>query len=364
MAQTKRAAHRSHARRNRTDAPAPNGQGIAGKLAFLFPGQGSQHLGMGQRLHDISQAARSVFAQADDTLGFPLSRVCFEGPQADLDDTSNTQPAVLATSVASLAYLRERLQELGRRLNPSLVAGHSLGQFTAAVAAEALEFADALRLVVERARIMKAWVRSRPGGLATILGLSDDTADDLCRQASAEGAVGVAGYNAPGHTVVAGENAALDRVMAMAKERGARAIRLPISVPGHIPMMREAALELGKTLRRVPLRDPQVPLVSNISTRLLTRADEVRQELGDQLFSAVQWARCVRAMISEGVATFVEVGPGQTLTRMMQRIGENAAIFSVRDPESSDLLLARVPVGAPSAPIVAAPGPSAGRALR
>lgn len=316
------------------------------KLAFLFPGQGSQHLGMGRRLHEISQAARSVFAQADDTLGFRLSNVCFEGPQSELDDTINTQPAVLATSVACLAHLRERLQDLGRRLTPSLVAGHSLGQFTAAVAAEALEFADALRLVVERARIMRAWVQTRPGGLATILGLSDEVADSLCEEASSEGAVGVSGYNAPGQTVVAGENAALERVMALARERGARVVRLPISVPGHIPMMREAALELMKTMRRVPFRDPQVPMVSNISARLLTRAEEVRAELGDQLCAAVQWARCVSAMMGQGVATFVEVGPGQTLARITKRISDNVDAFSINDPESSELLLARVPIAA------------------
>ena len=334
------------------------------RTGCLFAGQGAQYVGMGSDLVARFPVARELFERADGIVGYPLSRLCFEGPGEELTSTEHSQPAILTTSTAALAHLRERLHDLGRRLTPSLIAGHSLGQFTAAVAAEAVEFGDALRLVVERARIMKDWVQDRPGGLATILGLSDEVTDSLCEEAASEGAVGVSGYNAPGQTVVAGENPALERVMALARERGARVVRLPISVPGHIPMMREAALELTKTLRRVPFRDPQVPIVSNVSTRLLTRAEEVRQELGDQLCAAVQWARCVRGMMTEGVATFVEVGPGQTLARITKRISENADAFSVNDPESSELLLARVRVDLmPERVLAAPPGPTPSQPL-
>lgn len=320
------------------DKPTP-------KLAFLFPGQGSQHPGMGKRLHELSLAARRVFAQADDAVDFPLSRLCFEGPKEALDDTVNTQPAIVATSLAYLAYLRERLQELGRRLTPSLVAGHSLGQFSAAAASGALDFSEALRLVLERGRIMKAWALSRPGGLATLLGLDDSAAEEVCAEAASEGEVGVAARNAPGQTVIAGEVPALERAMALARQRGGRVIRLPISVPGHIPMMRGAAAELGSILSRAPFRDPEVPVVSNITALLLTRAEDVRQELSDQLCSAVQWARCLVTMANQGVAGFVEVGPGETLSRIARRVSAGIPVYTLEEGDKpSDLLQVTVPL--------------------
>ena len=315
------------------DQPTP-------KLAFLFPGQGSQHPGMGKRLHELSLAARRVFAQADEVAGFPLSRLCFEGPRAALDDTANTQPAIVATSVAYLAHLREKLQALGRRLTPSFVAGHSLGQFSAAAASGALDFSEALRLGLERGRIMKAWARARPGGLATLLGLDDGVADEVCAEASSEGEVGVAALNAPGQTVIAGENSGLERAMALARQRGARVIRLPISVPGHIPMMREAAAELGRVLAHVPIRDPEVPIVSNITALFLTRSEEVRQELSDQLCNAVQWARCLVTMANQGVAGFVEVGPGETLSRIARRVNSSVPVYTLgEDGDPPEVLL-------------------------
>jgi [acyl-carrier-protein] S-malonyltransferase len=322
------------------DQPTP-------KLAFLFPGQGSQHPGMGKRLHELSLAARHIFAQADEVLGFPLSRLCFEGPREDLDDTPNTQPAIVATSIAYLVNLREKLQALGRRVTPSLVAGHSLGQFSAAAAAGALDFSEAVRLVRERGRIMKEWARSRPGGLATLLGLDDGVAEEVCAQASSEGEVGVAARNAPGQTVIAGETPALERAMILARERGARVIRLPISVPGHIPMMREAAAELGRVLSRVPFHDPEVPIVSNITALLLTRAEDVRQELSDQLCFAVQWARCLVTMANQGVVGFVEVGSGETLSRIARRVCNSVPTYTLdENGNPPDLLLTTAPMEA------------------
>ena len=318
------------------------------KLALLFPGQGSQHPGMGQPLYEASRAARRVFTAADEAVGFRLSRLCFDGPRDELDDTVNTQPAIVATSLAYLAYLREKLQALKARLSPSFLAGHSLGQFTASVAAGAVDLADGLRLVLERGRIMKAWASQRPGGLATLLGLDEEEARRICAQVSPEGEVGVAAHNAPGHTVIAGLRPALERAVALAREKRARVVQLPISVPGHIPIMRDVAAELGRTLSRVPFRDPQVPIVSNISSSLLTTAEDVRQELSDQLCAAVEWAGCLLAMVNRGVASFVEVGPGSTLSRLTRRVSEGVDAYSLSEDEEQALQLAsRITSGRP-----------------
>jgi [acyl-carrier-protein] S-malonyltransferase len=211
------------------------------------------------------------------------------------------------------------------------VAGHSLGQFSAAVAANSLDFQDGLRLVLERGRIMAEWARTRPGGLAAVLGLSDRAVRQVCRDASPEGKVGVAVLNAPGQTVISGEMNALQRAMALARERGARVLRLPISVPGHTPLMRDAAREMSRSMAGVSFRDPEPPLMSNISARLLTTAEDVRAELSNQICAAVQWARCVAAMANQGAGQFVEVGPGQALSNLLRRISGDAEVLHAED---------------------------------
>lgn len=318
-------------------------------LALLFPGQGSQHIGMGKRIAEVSEAARQIFAQADEVLGFRVSRLCFEGSEEELKDTVNTQPAVLTTSLAYLAYLGERVQEMGRRLRPSFLAGHSLGQFTAAVASDSLDFSDGLRLVRERGRIMAEWARNRPGGLATILGLSDVDVRQVCHDVSPEGEVAVAVVNAPGQTVISGDVDPLQRAMELARERGGRVLRLPISVPGHTPLMRDAAQELSRFISTLPFREPKTPVVSNISAKLLTTAEEVRQELSDQICAAVEWGRCVLAMANEGVDAFVEVGPGQALSKMMRNMQHESRMFSAEhaSPDQLESLAATVPYGVP-----------------
>lgn len=328
--------------------PENDGAAVQQKLALLFPGQGSQHAGMGKRIHAVSEAARRVFAQADEVMGFRLSRLCFEGAEEQLENTVNTQPAVLATSMAYLAFLRERVEELGKRLMPSLVAGHSLGQFTAAAAAGALDFADGLRLVVERARIMAEWARTRPGGLASILGLSDGEVEKVCEEASGEDSVWVAVVNAPGQTVISGEAGALQRAMALARKRGAKVLRLPIGVPGHSPVMRDAARELSRFISTLTFKDPQPPLVSNVSAQLLTTAEDVRQELSEQICAAVQWARCFVTMVNEGTSTFVEVGPGHALSRIARRIHAGARVLPLHDGVPDELLSAGLPDAPPA----------------
>ena len=319
-------------------------------LALLFPGQGSQRVGMGQHVAEISEAARQVFAQADEVLGVRISRLCFEGSREELEETENAQPAILTTSLAYLAYLREQLGEMGRRLRPSFMVGHSLGQYTAAVASGALEFSDGLRLVRERGRMMADWARNRPGGLASVLGLDEHSVDAVCREASPEGKVGVAVLNTPGQTVIAGEEDALEQAMALARARGGRVMRLPISVPSHIPLMRDVARELAKFIDTLPFREPETPLVSNVSAKLLTTAEELREELSGQICAAVQWVRCVGEMANQNVVAFVEVGPGRALSKMVRRIeGERAQTFSAEDASSSALLAlaATVPLAVP-----------------
>jgi [acyl-carrier-protein] S-malonyltransferase len=334
---------------NRSPHPETNGQPKRG-LALLFPGQGSQHAGMGKRIAEISQAARRVFDHADEVLGFRISELCYEASDEELGDTINTQPAILTTSLAYLADLKERLQEKGRQLKPSFVAGHSLGQFTAAVAAGALDFSDGLRLVLERGRIMADWARTRPGGLATILGMNEADVNDVCRDASPEGNVRAAVFNGPGQTVISGDAGPLQRAMQLARERGGRVLRLPISVPGHTPIMQDAARELSRFIAALPFRDPDPPVVSNISAKLLTRAEEVRQELSDQIVSAVQWARCVLTMANQGAGGFVEVGPGRALSTLARRITRDARVLSTEDAAPEELLkfmeAVRVPVAA------------------
>jgi [acyl-carrier-protein] S-malonyltransferase len=326
------------------------------KLAFLFPGQGSQHTGMGRRVAERSAAAREVFAQADEILEFPVSQVIMEGSESDLADTATTQPAIMAVSWAHLAYLRERAAQLGRQIRPSLGSGHSFGQFSAAAAADSLTFADALRLVRERGRIMTKWARRRPGGMASIIGPSDDDVREVCADVSPDGDVGVAAVNAPGQTVISGTLAALARAADAIRARGARVVQLPISVPGHFPKMAEAREDLRRFIDRIEFRDPKFPVVSSLTGRVLTTAEEVKQELVDQMTSGINWVRAFREMRRAGADRFVEVGPGKVLSNISRRVDREAQILDVFDDDRwQDLILepsddAAVAPGAPRVP--------------
>lgn len=297
----------------------------------MFPGQGSQRVGMGRRVAERSQAARDVFAQADDILGFDVSRIVMTGSDRDLRRTINTQPAIMAVSWAYLAYLRERAAEMGRQLKPSLVSGHSFGQFSAAAAADSISFADALTLVRERGRIMTKWSKRRPGGMASVIGPSDADVRDVCASVSPDGDVGVAAINAPGQTVISGTLAALARAIESVRERGARVVQLPISVPGHFPKMSEARDELRRSIDSIAFRDPRSPVVSSLTGKVLVTAEEVRQELSDQMTGAINWMRAFLEMRRAGAVAFFEVGPGNVLSNISRRVDRDATIIDVFD---------------------------------
>ena len=288
------------------------------EFAYLFPGQGSQHVGMGRELYDSFSTARAVFDQADHILGINLSQMCFDGPADELDDTWNTQPAIFVASVAALRALEERGMQ-----NPVYVAGHSMGEFSALVAAGALSFEDGLKLVRERGRLMKQADERSPGGMAALLGLQREQVDALCATVREQSGahVGVANDNCPGQIVISGATGALEQAMELAKEQGAkRAKRLAVSIAAHSPLMAEAAAEFRRVLDATLFREPVIPLVANATASPLTALDEIRDALNRQLTSPVRWTESVQWMIGQGVTRFVEVGPKDVLTGLMKRI--------------------------------------------
>lgn len=309
------------------------------QIAFVFPGQGSQYVGMGKQLYDASPAARQIFDTADQVLGFPLSTLCFEGPQDELDDTYNAQPAILTVSIACLEALKERFGALGYLGTPKLVAGHSMGEFTALVVAGVLDFEDALKLVRERGRLMKESGEQRPGGMAAVVGLDEQTLEEVVQEAQAAGVVTLANANSPGQTVLSGEVAALQRAMELAKARGARLVqRLAVSIASHSPLMQQASQHFNELVNRINFRPPQVPLIANISAQALTTVEELRTELSEQLTRPVQWTRSVQAMVSEGVDTIIEIGPKQVLSGLIKRITPEARPVALTDADVVKLL--------------------------
>lgn len=314
---------------------------LKSRIAFVFPGQGSQYVGMGKQLYETSPAARRVFEQADQILNFPLSTLCFEGPQEALDDTVNAQPAILTVSIACLEALKERLGPLGYVLAPSLVAGHSLGEFTALVAAGVLDFEDALKLVRERGLLMKESSLQKPGGMAAVIGLDDGTLQEVVEVAQTEGVLTVANANSPGQMVLSGELPALQRAMELAKERGARMVtRLEISIASHSPLMQQASQRFSALLSQIQLRPPEVPLIANISARAITTVEDLRSELSEHLVRPVQWTQSVQAMMAQGIDTFVEIGPKQVLSRLIKRISAEANPVTLTEPEVAKLVSA------------------------
>jgi len=299
------------------------------KIAFLFPGQGSQAVGMGRAFAQASPEARARFAAADAALGVGLTRLCFEGPLDQLTRTANAQPAVLTVSVVAA----EALAAAGVR--PDLVAGHSLGEYSALVAAGALEFADAVHTVRARGTFMQESVPEGQGGMAAILGAPAAAVRQACAEVEREGhgVVEVANLNAPDQTVISGTAAAVARAMALCEGRGAkRAVRLQVSAPFHCRLLQPAAARLAEALRGVGVRPPRIPVVRNVDAEPMTDPAEVIPGLVRQVCAPVLWEPSVRRLVKEGVEVFIEVGPGRVLAGLVKRIVSGAAVYAVEDP--------------------------------
>lgn len=309
----------------------------AAQTAFVFPGQGSQALGMGRSLAEAYPAARQAFAQADEWLGLALSRLAWEGPEEALNDTLNTQPALLVHSAAALFVL----QELLPGFRPAFVAGHSMGEISALIACEALSYPEALRLARRRGELMKQAGENSPGRMAAVLGLDIPTLDQLCAEASGpDGVVQVANDNCPGQVVISGASAALERAIELAQQRGARRVRpLAVSIAAHSPLMISAQTAFNQAVQSAPLQAANIPLVGNVTALPLAAASEIRQDLQAQLTSRVRWTESIQEMHRRGITTYLELGNGSVLAGLIRRIDENAIVYSLGAPEDFAKLL-------------------------
>ncbi len=298
---------------------------VAERLAYVFPGQGSQAIGMGRDLFTESKAAKETFEEADDILGFSLSKLCFEGPEDQLKQTVNAQPAIMTASIAALRALGEAHPEAFPS-TPRFVAGHSLGEYTALVAANALPFNEALSLVRERGRLMQEAGRLREGGMAAILGLDESLVEQLCQQVGIE----IANINSDGQIVLSGTKDALVRAVDLARAMGAkRAIPLEVSGAFHSSLMQPAVPGMAQAIYKASIRNPQIPIISNTKAEPIARQGEIQAELIDQMVSCVHWTKSVQYMASNGVKTFVEIGPGKVLTGLIKRIAKDVQTINV-----------------------------------
>lgn len=304
-------------------------------VAFVFPGQGSQTVGMGRALHDEFPEARAVFAEADEAVGFRLSSLCFQGPESSLNLTFNTQPAVLTVSVAALRVLEKRTGMV-----PRLVAGHSLGEYSALVATGSLSFPDAVRAVRNRGRFMQEAVPEGQGGMAAVLGMERDVVEEVCRLAAQGEVVTPANFNSPGQIVISGHIGALRRALALAEERGCRrSVLLPVSAPFHCALMEPAGLRLAEYLAHVPLGPMQCPVVTNVEAKPNDDPTRAKDLLVAQVSRPVLWEDSVRTMMASGIDTFVEIGPGKVLCGLIKRIAKNVTLLNLEDPSGLGALI-------------------------
>lgn len=295
-------------------------------ISYVFPGQGSQYVGMAQDLVNEYPVARELFEQADKILGFALSQLCFTGPENVLTDTINAQPALLTHSIAALRVIQSIKKE-----TPAFVAGHSLGEYSALVAADAIDFVDALKLVRERGRVMKQAGEQNPGAMASVLGIDEAALEAVCLEAGAQ----IANYNNPGNIVVSGSKESIARLATLAKERGARrTIPLAVSIASHSRLMESAAQAFAPIVQQTTIHNPRVPVISNVTAQPLTNAQAIKEELVNQLTSSVQWIKSVEFMAILGVTHFIEIGPKDAVAGMIRRINKDVHAVSIGDVAS------------------------------
>ncbi|KJS81227.1 MAG: hypothetical protein JM58_17455 [Peptococcaceae bacterium BICA1-8] len=297
-----------------------------GKIAFVFPGQGAQYVGMGKEIADNFPQAKAVYEEADARLGYSLSNLCFNGSEEKLKLTIHTQPALLTTSIACYQLIKEA------GIMPQFVAGHSLGEYSALVVAGALEFSDAVWLVEQRGKFMQEAVPPGQGTMAAILGLDIDKVLELCKSSSDMGVVEPANFNCPGQIVIAGHTPAVEKAVSLAKDFGAkRAILLPVSGPFHSSLLKQTGIRLQAAIDTIEIKDTTIPLIANISATAVTASEGIKEGLIKQVSGSVKWEQSVREMINKGVTTFVEIGAGKVLTGLIKKIDKNVKTFNIED---------------------------------